>query len=62
MRVAKMGYAQRVTKRDKKGRVASSFERVRIVVPDGLRPSLPPPYTGHKNLTKRVYSDRKHAE
>jgi hypothetical protein len=62
MRVSKMGYAQRVTKRDKKGRVTSSFERVRIVVPDGLPPSLPPPYTGHKNLTKRVYSDREHAE
>lgn len=62
MRVAKMGYAQRVTKRDKKGRVTSSFERVRIVVPDGLPPSLPAPYTGHKNLTKKVHSDREHAE
>jgi hypothetical protein len=46
MRVAKMGYAQRVTRRDKKGRVTSSFERVRVVVPDGLPASLPPPYTG----------------
>jgi hypothetical protein len=62
MRVAKMGYAQRVTKRDKKGRVTSSFERVRVVVPDGLPASLPPPYTGQKNLTKRVYTDREHAE
>jgi hypothetical protein len=62
MRVAKMGYAQRVTKRDKKGRVTSSFERVRIVVPDNLPPSLPPPYTGHKNLTKRVHTDRERAE
>jgi hypothetical protein len=60
MRVAKMGDAQRVTKRDKKGRVTSSFERVRIVVPDGLAPSLPPPYPGHKSLTKKVY--REHAE
>jgi len=62
MRVAKMGYAQRVTKRDKKGRVTSSFERVRIVVPDGLPPFLPPPYSGHKNLTKKVHTDRQHAE
>jgi hypothetical protein len=62
MRVAKMGYTQRVTKRNKRGRVTSSFERVRIVVPDGLPPSLPAPYTGHKNLTKKVHSDREHAE
>jgi hypothetical protein len=62
MRVAKMGYAQRVTKRDKNGRITSSFERVRIVVPDGLPLHLPPPYTGHKNLTKKVCTDREHAE
>jgi hypothetical protein len=58
MRVAKMGYAQRVTKRDKRGRVTSSFHRVRIVVPDGL----PPSYTGQKNLTKKVHTDREHAD
>jgi len=62
MRVAKMGYSQRVTKKDKRGRVISSFERVRIVVPDGLPPYLPPPYTGRKNLTKKVQTDREHAE
>jgi hypothetical protein len=62
MRVAKMGYAQRVSKRDKKGRITSSFNRVRIVVPDGLPPSLPAPYTGHKNLTKKVCTDRERAE
>jgi hypothetical protein len=50
MRVAKMGYTQRVTKKDKKGRITSSFMRVRIVVPEGLPSSLPPPYSGHKKL------------
>jgi hypothetical protein len=62
MRVAKMAYSQPVTKRNKKGGVVSSYRRVRIVVPDGLPPSLPPPHTGHKNLTKKVRSDREHAE
>jgi Phage integrase SAM-like domain len=62
MRVAKMAYSQQITKRDKKGRVLSSYRRVRIPVPDGLPPSLPPPYTGHKNLTKKVQTDREHAE
>ena len=62
MRVAKMGYTQRVTKKDKKGRITSSFVRVRIVVPDGLSPSLPPPYTGNKNLTKKTSSDCEAAE
>ena len=62
MRVAKMAYSQQITKRDKKGRVVSSYRRVRIPVPDGLPPSLPLPYTGHKNLTKKVHTDREHAE
>ncbi len=62
MRVAKMGYTQRVTKKDKKGRITSSFVRVRIVVPDGLSPSLPKPYTGTKNLTKKTSTDREAAE
>ena len=62
MRVAKMGYTQRVTKRDKNGRVTSSFLRVRIVVPDGLSSSLPAPYTGNKNLTKKTRDDREAAE
>jgi integrase len=62
MRVARMGYTQRVTKKDKKGRVTSSWVRVRIVVPDGLSPSLPTPYTGTKNLTKKTSTDREAAE
>ena len=62
MRVAKMGYTQRVTKRDKKGRITSSWVRVRIVVPDGLPLSLPPPYTGKKHLTKKTENDREAAE
>jgi integrase len=62
MRVAKMGYTQRVTKRDKNGRVTSSFLRVRIVVPDGLSSSLPAPYTSNKNLTKKTSTDREAAE
>jgi hypothetical protein len=62
MRVAKMGYTQRVTKKDKKGRITSSFVRVRIVVPEGLLPSLPPPYTGKKNLTKKTKDDHEAAE
>src|SRR6266404_1458207 len=61
MRVAKMGHTQRVTKRDKKGRITSSWARVRIVVPDGLAPSLPPPYTGKKHLTKKTENDREAA-
>jgi hypothetical protein len=62
MRVAKMAYAQRVNKRDNSGRVTSSFVRVRKVVPDGLSSSLPPPYTGKKTLTKKVTTEREHAE
>jgi integrase len=62
MRVARMGYTQRVTKRDKRGRITSSWVRVRIVVPDGLSPSLPPPYAGKKNLTKKTSDEREAAE
>jgi len=40
MRVARMGYTQRVTKRDKKGRITSSWVRVRKVVPEGLAAAL----------------------
>jgi integrase len=61
MRVAKMGYTQRVTKKDKKGRITSSWVRVRIVVPDGLSPSLPAPYTGKKHLTKKAENDHEAA-
>jgi hypothetical protein len=57
-----MGYTQRVTTKDKQGRITSSWLRVRVVVPDGLPQSLPPPYTGNRNLTKKVHTDREHAE
>src|SRR4029077_18172953 len=62
MRVARMGYTQRVTKKDSKGRITSSWVRVRKVVPERLAPSLPPPYTGKKTLTKKVSTEREHAE
>ncbi len=62
MRVARMGYTQRVTKKDSKGRITSSWVRVRKVVPEGLVPCLPPPYTGKKTLTKKVSTEREHAE
>jgi hypothetical protein len=62
MRVARMGYTQRVTKKDSKGRITSSWVRVRKVVPEGLALSLPPPYTGKKTLTKKVSTEREHAE
>jgi hypothetical protein len=62
MRIAKMGYSQRVTVKDEQGRVTSSWSRVRIVVPDGLSASLPRPYTSLKHLTKKVHSSVEHAE
>ena len=62
MRVAKMGYAHRVTKKDENGRIISSWTRVRKVVPEGLAPSLSPPHTGKKTLTKKVSTEREHAE
>ena len=62
MRVAKMGYTQRITKKDESGRVISSYERVRIVVPDGVSTSLPAPYTGQKALTKKITCGREAAE
>jgi hypothetical protein len=62
MRVAKMGYRERVTKKDKQGRITSSWLRVRVVVPDGLPSLLPPPHSGKRSLTKKVHTDREHAE
>ncbi|HEY1961580.1 MAG TPA: hypothetical protein VGG69_04105 [Rhizomicrobium sp.] len=62
MRVAKMGYSHRVTKKDENGRIIWSWTRVRKVVPEGLAPSLPPPYTGKNTLTKKVTTEREHAE
>jgi hypothetical protein len=43
MRLARMGYTQRITKKDVNGRVTSSYERVRVVVPNGVAASLPAP-------------------
>jgi hypothetical protein len=57
-----MGFAQRVTKKDSKGRITSSWVRVRKVVPPRLVASLPPPYRGKRTLTKKVSSEREHAE
>jgi hypothetical protein len=44
MRVVKMGHTQQV----------KGLYRVRIVVPPGLRPFLPPPHTGKANLVKAL--------
>jgi hypothetical protein len=63
MRVARMGYAQRVVKKDNKGRVTQSFMRVRIEVSDPIISALlPKPYTGLRHLTKKVATEREHAE
>ena len=45
---------QTIHLKDKQGRVVSSWQRVRVPVPDGISVSLPPPYTGLKHLTKKV--------
>jgi len=45
---------QTIHLKDKQGRVVSSWQRVRVPVPDGISASLPPPYTGLKHLTKKV--------
>jgi hypothetical protein len=63
MRVARMGYAQRVVKKDKEGRVTQSFMRVRVEVSDPIISALlPEPYTGLKSLTKKVDNEREHVE
>jgi hypothetical protein len=62
MRVAKMGHTQTITKKDANGRVISSYQRVRIVVPSEVSASLPAPYTGQKALTKKYSCDREAAE
>lgn len=63
MRVARMGYAQQVIKRNKDGRVTQSFLRVRVVVHDPIvRYLLPEPYRGLGTLTKKVTTEREHAE
>jgi len=49
MRVAKMPYLQRV----------DGIYRVRIVVPDDLKPHLPPPHTGTASLTKALGTGNK---
>jgi hypothetical protein len=49
MRVAKMPYLQWV----------DGIYRVRIVVPDDLKPHLPPPHTGKASLTKALGTGNK---
>ena len=44
MRPAKRLQTIHVT--DEQGRIVSSWQRVRVPVPDGISASLPPPYTG----------------
>ena len=62
MRVAKMGYTQTIIKKDANGRVISSYQRVRIVVPPDVVAALPVPYTGQKALTKKITCEREAAE
>ena len=37
---------QTIHVKDEQGRIVSSWQRVRVPVPDGISASLPPPYTG----------------
>ena len=43
MRAAKR--LQTIHVKDEQGRIVSSWQRVRVAVPDGISASLPPPYT-----------------
>ena len=56
MRAAKR--LQTIHVKDEQGRIVSSWQRVRVPVPDGISASLPPPYTGLKHLTKKVQTER----
>ena len=60
MRAAKR--LQTIHLKDEQGRVVSSWQRVRVPVPDGISASLPPPYTGLKHLTKKVQTEAEYAE
>ena len=60
-----MGAAKRLQTihvKDEQGRIVSSWQRVRVAVPDGISASLPPPYTGLKHLTKKVQTEAEYAE
>ena len=60
MRAAKRLQTSHV--KDEQGRIVSSWQRVRVPVPDGISASLPPPYTGLKHLTKKVQTEAEYAE
>jgi hypothetical protein len=60
MRAAKR--LQTIHVKDEQGRIVSSWQRVRVPVPDGISASLPPPYTGLKHLTKKVQTEAEYAE
>ena len=60
MRAAKR--LQTIHVKDEQGRVVSSWQRVRVPVPDGISASLPPPYTGLKHLTKKVQTEAEYVE
>jgi integrase len=60
MRAAKR--LQTIHVKDEQGRIVSSWQRVRVPVPDGISASLPPPYTGLKHLTKKVRTEAEYAE
>jgi len=60
MRAAKR--LQTIHVKDEQGRIVSSWQRVRVAVPDGISASLPPPYTGLKHLTKKVQTEAEYAE
>jgi|SRR6516162_5304722 hypothetical protein len=60
MRAAKR--LQTIHVKDEQGRIVSSWQRVRVAVPDGISASLPPPYTGLKHLTKKVQTEAEYVE
>ena len=60
MRAAKR--LQTIHVKDEQGRIVSSWQWVRVSVPDGISASLPPPYTGLKHLTKKVQTEGEYAE
>ena len=53
---------QTIHVKDQQGRIVSSWQRVRVPVPDWISASLPPPYTGLKHLTKKVQTEAEYAE
>ena len=50
MRAAKQ--LQTIHVKDEQGRIVSSWQRVRVPVPDGILASLPPPYTGRRHRAR----------